>query len=286
MDVEATVQLLKESFPPAPVPPPKAICSFCRATGKMKCCGVCKASYCGEECQRVAWPTHKLTCKPRDAAPSAAPAAAPAAEGTDVREAVHAEFMSRFFPDMSAEERRNARAAVGLTGDMPARPPPYAVEAGWWDAHRRAEDGSVHFGRLELMTWRCMDEDCGEELGFGGFVASEEEETRRRFEQKYGGDEARYFAYRPSGFRWTCCGVPADIGNYGCDHHGDPRATRPCSCDFCRAGRPLSDRIWRKKLASQAARGLERTLCRGRSGPSTPGGDMNFAMRAMFHPTE
>ena len=162
---------------------------------------------------------------------------------------------------------------------------PGGAQSGWWDAHRRGEDGSMHFGKLELMTWRCKD-DGGEELGFGGFVASEEEETRHDFEVRFGSDEARYFKHNPHGFRWTCCGVSADVGTYGCDHHGDPRAPGPCKCDFCRAGRPLSEREWRNKLASQAAHGLEGTLCRGRAGAASAAGEMNWAFRAMFRGEE
>ena len=198
------------------------------------------------------------------------------------REATHAAFMERFFPEMTAEERASTRHIVGLTGPPPPQPPRRAMEPGWWDQHRRGEDGSVHFGKLELMTWRCMEEGYDEELGFAGFVASEEEETRRNFQEKFGGDEAKYFAYKPDGFHWTCCGVDASTGEYGCDHHGDPRAPGPCRCDFCRAGRPLDDGAWRRKLASQAARGLEATLCRGRAGEATMGGEMNWAMRDFF----
>ena len=180
-----------------------------------------------------------------------------------------------------ADWRAHKRACRQAQAQVPA---PAAARAAWWEAHRKkTEDGTEHFGRLELMTWRCVDED-GDELGFAGFVASEDEEVRREFQDKYGGDEARYFEYRPEGFRWTCCGVAADIGTYGCDHHGDPRAPSACRCDFCRAGRPLDEGTWRRKLASQAARGLEGTLCRGRHGPSTPGGDLNWAFRGIFHP--
>lgn len=91
-----------------------------------------------------------------------------------------------------------------------------------------------------------------------------------------------YFSRRPGGFRWTCCGVTADCGEFGCDHHGDPRAPTPCRCDFCRAGRPLDDDTWRRKLASQAARGLEATLRRGSQGAPQPGGEINWAFRQMF----
>lgn len=50
------------------------------------------------------------------------------------------------------------------------------------------KDGSVHFGRLELMTWRGADR-YGHDLGFAGVQASEEAEERREFEGTYGGDE-------------------------------------------------------------------------------------------------
>jgi len=90
----------------------------------------------------------------------------------------------------------------------PAAPRPAAQpggsQSGWWDAHRRGEDGSMHFGKLELMTWKCTDED-GDEVGFGGFCASEHEDNKRTFEVEFGGDEARYFEHNSHGFRWTCC---------------------------------------------------------------------------------
>ena len=127
----------------------------------------------------------------------------------------------------------------------------------------------------------CSDGDT--ELGFGGFVVEEHEESRRTFEEEFGGDEEKYFEHRSNAFRWTCCGVDAEIGEYGCDHHGNPRAPGPCKCDYCRAGRPLSERVWRNKVGSQAAKGLERTLRRGRSGPSTPAGELNWVMRGIFH---
>ena len=62
-DVDATLQRLKEAFPAAP-PPRKAVCAFCRATGRMKLCSACKATqYCDAECQRLGWPQHKAACK-------------------------------------------------------------------------------------------------------------------------------------------------------------------------------------------------------------------------------
>lgn len=60
--------------------------------------------------------------------------------------------------------------------------------------------------------------------------------------------------------------APHDVflqtGTDGCDHHGHPDARRPCGCDFCKMGKPVSDKILRKSRRSQRAKGI--TL---RSGP-------------------
>jgi len=45
------------------------------------------------------------------------------------------------------------------------------------------------------------------------------------------GDEKKLFEYWPQAFRWTCCGVSAEM-TWGCDHHGSGR--KPCTCDFCK----------------------------------------------------
>ena len=90
-------------------------------------------------------------------------------------------------------------------------------------------DGSRHEGQLELVTWGGVDEDM--ELGWGACLVEESDDLRRKFENKYGGDHAKFFKYWPQGYRWTCCGCAGD-NKYGCDHHG--RGIKPCTCDFCR----------------------------------------------------
>jgi hypothetical protein len=143
----------------------------------------------------------------------------------------------------------------------PKAPVPPEFDGSWHDKWRGASDGSRHFGRLELITWDGESED-GDLLGFGGVFAEEADELRARFTEECGGSESRFVKVWSNGFRWTCCGVEIGLGLHGCDHHGDPRAFTSCGCDFCLAGQPLSESIWRKKLRSQAARGLP-GLCRG-----------------------
>ena len=85
-------------------------------------------------------------------------------------------------------------------------------------------------------------------------------------------------------FRWTCCGLGADEGLYGCDHYGRKKSdgsffsSKPCGCDFCLAGRALPERIFKK---STYTFGLD--LTRGPDPRSkTPFGEANFMMRKMF----
>lgn len=87
----------------------------------------------------------------------------------------------------------------------------------WYDKHRKCGDGSLHEGRLELITWK--GDDGGEVLGWGACVLGECDDLKKTFERKYGGNEAKFFEYWPQGFRWTCCGLPGN-NDYGCDHHG------------------------------------------------------------------
>ena len=42
--------------------------------------------------------------------------------------------------------------------------------------------------------------------------------------------------------------------SYCCDHHGS--GSRPCKCDFCVGGKPLTSKILSDRAASQAAQGL------------------------------
>jgi hypothetical protein len=97
----------------------------------------------------------------------------------------------------------------------------------WYDKHRKCRDGSIHEGKLELITWPCEQE----ETGWGHCITEESDDLRRKLEVEYGGDEAKFFGYWPQGFRWTCCGTDAGM-DWGCDHHGT--GSRPCTCDFCR----------------------------------------------------
>jgi len=91
---------------------------------------------------------------------------------------------------------------------------------------------------------------------------------------------------RDNAFRWTCCGQsPGGDGFYGCDHHGRKNkdgsflSSKPCGCDFCRAGLPLPDKYFNKK---QHAVGLD--LTRGPDPRSkSHSGVLNLKMREIFH---
>ena len=156
----------------------------------------------------------------------------------------------------------------------------------WAAKYRRTRDGSLHFGDLELITWDAIDGD-GEELGWGGILANESEDLKKKF-VRYGGNLAdppstpramkKLLKYWGNAFRWTCCGVSVAEGLHGCDHHGHPDARKPCGCDFCRGGEALPESIWRKKLSSQAAKGLK--LHRGPDPRSlSEMGKINLVMR-------
>lgn len=121
----------------------------------------------------------------------------------------------------------------------------------WYDKHRRCRDGNKHEGRLELITWSCPLE----ETGWGHVVENEAADFKRKFEVQYGGNEERFYKYWPQGFRWTCCGTDAGM-DYGCDHHGS--GTQPCTCDFCRMGSPLPERIYGEQSASRMGLALRR----------------------------
>ncbi|KAK0114943.1 hypothetical protein ONS96_013418 [Cadophora gregata f. sp. sojae] len=70
---------------------------------------------------------------------------------------------------------------------------------------------------------------------------------------EFGGSEKKFFEYWPQGFRWTCCGTPGDQ-LFGCDHHGNGKM--PCSCDFCKMGKPLTKKIYDKRCKSAHGKGL------------------------------
>ncbi|KAH8586022.1 hypothetical protein B0O99DRAFT_695870 [Bisporella sp. PMI_857] len=122
---------------------------------------------------------------------------------------------------------------------------------------RRCDDGSLHEGKLELVTWDTPenpDEDYSEAMGWGAVVKSEAEEFKQKFESELGADEKKLYKEWPQAFRWTCCGTGADM-KYGCDHHGT--GSRPCTCDFCKMGKPLTEKIYNNRLKSVHGKGLD-----------------------------
>lgn len=147
----------------------------------------------------------------------------------------------------------------------------------WFDKHRKCDDMSAHFGKLELVTWSgvCQVTEgtlllqsvpftlqrnptiaAKEHLGFGCVFEEEAADPKERFETDCHSDLEKFFEYRPQGFRWTCCEL---VGSspYGCDHHGTgPKA---CTCDFCRSGERLPDDVYNNPHPSR--KGLE--LSRG-----------------------
>ncbi|KAK7005802.1 hypothetical protein R3P38DRAFT_3039683 [Favolaschia claudopus] len=137
------------------------------------------------------------------------------------------------------------------TSDWKSHKRACAAAPKWYDKHRKCQDGSKHEGRLELVTWDCPEE----ELGWGACFANESEDLKKQFETEYGGDEEKFFGYWPKGFRWTCCGTDAEM-DYGCDHHGS--GSRPCTCDFCKMGKPLPDSVYLDKTATRHGLKLRR----------------------------
>ncbi|KAF8162110.1 hypothetical protein BJ912DRAFT_1006650 [Pholiota molesta] len=132
---------------------------------------------------------------------------------------------------------------------VPSAPAPGAPK--WYDKHRKCRDGNRHEGDLELITWPNAQEG----TGWGHVLEEEADEMRAKFEGEFGGDEQKLFKYWPQAFRWTCCGTDADM-NWGCDHHGS--GSKPCSCDFCRMGKPLPDSIYYERNASRHGLTLRR----------------------------
>ncbi|KAF7306001.1 hypothetical protein HMN09_00754600 [Mycena chlorophos] len=116
---------------------------------------------------------------------------------------------------------------------------------------RKCDDGHLHEGRLELITWDCPEEG----LGWGACLKEESDDLKKTFETEYEGDLLKFFDYWPQGFRWTCCGLSGDV-NYGCDHHGTGKT--PCTCDFCRMGKPLPNSIYLEKTAARHGLKLSR----------------------------
>ncbi|KAI1098485.1 hypothetical protein F4804DRAFT_123169 [Jackrogersella minutella] len=125
----------------------------------------------------------------------------------------------------------------------------------WYDPFRKCKDRTWHFGDLELITWGGVMSEYGEELGWGNCCASEADDLRRKYEEKFGSDDIRMYAYRPHGFRWTCCGTAGDQ-RFGCDHHGT--GPTPCQCDFCHMGKPLPGSIYNRDTLERRGLSLPR----------------------------
>ncbi|KAJ7451707.1 hypothetical protein B0H11DRAFT_2001080 [Mycena galericulata] len=133
---------------------------------------------------------------------------------------------------------------VCQTADWKSHKGPCAATPKWYDKYRMCKDGNSHEGRLELVTWDCPEEG----TGWGACFAEDSADMKRQFETEFGGDEEKFYEYWPRGFRWTCCGTHARM-NFGCDHHGT--GSRPCTCDFCKMGKPLPSSIFNEKTAER-----------------------------------
>lgn len=145
------------------------------------------------------------------------------------------------------------------------------------DKYRKTKSGDYHNGDLELVTWDFIDDD-GVEYGWGAVEKNESSELKSKFEIEFNGNRHKLIKLHDSAFRWTCCGLSAGEGLYGCDHHGDLEV-QMCGCDFCLSGRPLPDAIYNSR--SQHKVGL--SLRRGPDPRSkSPMGELNFAMRTVF----
>jgi hypothetical protein len=82
----------------------------------------------------------------------------------------------------------------------------------WCQDWRKGDDGSLHFGDLELITWDGTDPDLEMELGWGGSLKEETDDLKRKFEGEMGGDKLKLLEYNDDSFRWTCCGFTAAQG--------------------------------------------------------------------------
>ncbi|KAI1089297.1 hypothetical protein F5B19DRAFT_467837 [Rostrohypoxylon terebratum] len=130
----------------------------------------------------------------------------------------------------------------------------------WYEPFRKCEDGTSHFGDLELITWgkTCYeegDQKADDELGWGHCFVSEVPFLKRKYEVEFGSDDILMYGFWPQGFRWTCCGLAGDE-RLGCDHHGS--GPDPCQCDFCHMSKPLPDSIYLKDTLGRRGLNLPR----------------------------
>ncbi|KAK0469286.1 uncharacterized protein EV420DRAFT_1232522, partial [Desarmillaria tabescens] len=123
--------------------------------------------------------------------------------------------------------------------------------AKWYDCHRLCQDGSEHFGDLELITWKCPADG----TGWGNVFVEEEEYMKKKFTEEFGGDLRKLFDHWPQAFRWRCCGMDGSM-TWGCDHHGT--GVKPCTCDFCKMGKALPDSIYHEQSATRMGLRLPR----------------------------
>jgi len=142
---------------------------------------------------------------------------------------------------------------------------------GWPDKYRGCRDGSLHEGKLELMTWEYIEREGGIRMGWGNIAIEEAENMKRKFKVDFKGKKRLLFKYWPQAFRWTCCGTDG-LMNEGCDHHGS--GSRPCTCDFCHMGKPVPDSIYRGQTGPSMGLSLRR-------GPDPRSFDPTLAARAL-----
>ena len=68
--------------------------------------------------------------------------------------------------------------------------------------------------------------------------------------------------------------------DYGCDHHGS--GARPCSCDFCKSGKKLSNKIIKERSESQSAFGLNLSVGPDPRSYNVHASKLNEIMRGLF----
>ncbi|KDR77626.1 hypothetical protein GALMADRAFT_66014 [Galerina marginata CBS 339.88] len=137
--------------------------------------------------------------------------------------------------------------------DWKAHKPNCVTREIWYDKYRKCKDGTVHYGKLQLITWG--GERDGHTLGWGASFENDSEALQKILEEGFKGDLQRFHAWRPQAFRWTCCGTSASM-DYGCDHHG--AGPMPCTCDFCRMGKSIPDKFYYERLPSKVGLHLPR----------------------------
>ncbi|KAH6983603.1 hypothetical protein BKA56DRAFT_631858 [Ilyonectria sp. MPI-CAGE-AT-0026] len=121
----------------------------------------------------------------------------------------------------------------------------------WYDRHRKCDDGYSHEGKLALITWTSILD--GNRMGWGNTFAAESDRLKEKFEKEFNSNEEKLYEYWPHAFRWTRCGNEGDQ-QFGCDHHGT--GSTPCTCDFCRMGKPIPESVYKSQTESAAGKGL------------------------------